>query len=41
MTEFVKKKCRKCGEVKKFAVGSEREKLEICGDCWDWLAVAS
>ena len=34
--EFVKKECRVCGKVKKFLKGSERDKLGICGDCWNW-----
>ena len=33
---FIKKKCRKCGEERKFMEGSDRDIYSICGNCWDW-----
>lgn len=33
---FIKKECKKCKQIKKFLQGTERDKLSICGDCWDW-----
>ena len=35
---FTKKLCKECREIRKFLVGSERDKQDICGDCWDWEA---
>ena len=34
--QFISKICIKCGNVKKFLVGTERDLKSICGDCWDW-----
>jgi hypothetical protein len=33
---FITKKCRKCGQTRKFLVDSERDKYDICGECWNW-----
>jgi len=33
---FIKKKCKKCGEIRKFLKDSDRDKAGICGECWDW-----
>ena len=35
-SEFVIKKCKKCGNMRKFLVGTPRDKESICGNCWDW-----
>lgn len=34
---FIVKDCVKCKKERKFMVGSERDKNNICGNCWDWL----
>lgn len=34
--EFVKKICKICGKKRKFVKDSERDKENICGDCWNW-----
>ena len=30
------KKCRVCGWKRKFSKGTPRDKLGICGNCWNW-----
>lgn len=39
--ELVKKKCKKCGNIRKFLKGTPRDKKSICGNCWDWEAEPS
>jgi len=33
---LVVKECVKCNQKRKFALGTERDKQSICGECWDW-----
>jgi len=33
---LIKKKCSKCGNIRKFVKGTPRDKQNICGNCWDW-----
>ena len=35
-SQFVFKECIRCHKTRKFLVGSERSRFEICGECWDW-----
>ena len=34
--QIIKKKCSKCGNIRKFLEGTPRDKKNICGNCWDW-----
>ena len=34
---FIKKKCKWCQKIRKFLVDSDRDKSNICGECWDWV----
>ena len=36
MSSLIKKKCIKCGNLRKFLIGTRRDKENICGECWDW-----
>ena len=36
MSMFKKKICKECKKERKFFIGSERDKQDICGECWDW-----
>ena len=33
---LIEKVCSKCKNVRKFVVGTDRDKKNICGNCWDW-----
>ena len=33
---LIKKKCGKCGNLRKFLKDTPRDKENTCGDCWDW-----
>jgi hypothetical protein len=33
---FIKKKCKICGQERKFIEGTDRDKENICGNCWNW-----
>jgi hypothetical protein len=35
---IIKKKCKVCGNIRKFVVGTPRDEEDICGNCWDWEA---
>ena len=32
--EIVKRRCKQCGELRKFVVGTQREINLVCGQCW-------
>jgi len=34
--DFLIKKCKICKKLRKFLKDSPRDKLSICGECWDW-----
>lgn len=34
--DIKQKKCKKCGNMRKFVTGTPRFKESICGNCWDW-----
>jgi len=34
--QFIIKECIKCNNKRKFLTGTERDKSDICGECWDW-----
>jgi hypothetical protein len=34
--ELVIKKCKICKNMRKMVKGSERDKNDICGNCWNW-----
>ena len=33
---FIHKQCLKCLKVRKFIRESPRDKMGVCGDCWNW-----
>jgi len=33
---IIEKKCKICGNMRKFCTGTPRDKESICGNCWDW-----
>ena len=34
--EIIIKKCKICGNMRKFVKDTPRDKQSICGNCWDW-----
>ncbi len=34
--DVIAKNCYTCNEVKKFLIGTPRDKRNVCGNCWDW-----
>ena len=33
---LIKKQCKKCGKIRKFLKGTQRDIEDLCGNCWDW-----
>ena len=34
---LISKKCKICGNLRRFVKGTPRDKEGICGNCWDWI----
>lgn len=34
--ELISKKCKICGNKRRFLKGTPRDTQSICGNCWDW-----